>query len=337
MLSDTRPRRRRRAAIRTFALSLFFATALVPTASSASRLDVSGPVSVIPGGSLVTMSVDRIDNLELFGVSGSLRLEYWAFPSPFTGAFQSGYEIATANLGQLEAGYYFYDVSETVPAILPPFGFYCPSLVLTEYTASGYVARDWVNFSCESLGIPSDADLDGYADVVDNCPITFNPDQADSDRDGSGDACDSSTPPIVGFGTVGQGAELFKIAGFRKIVDPMELTIAFSTGAFAAENEDSSLFTGAWVANRRGSKMALALDPSSLAEVEQSLEATFSSFAGEAVDVAIGDYKVLGKVNWKQRTMTITGSFRLRVASSAFGQRNARYRFVVRGPIVQLD
>ena len=83
--------------------------------------------------------------------------------------------------------------------------------------------------------------------------------------------------------------------------------------------------------------MALALDSSSLAEVEQNLAASFSSFAGDAVDVAIDDYRVLGKVNWKQGTITLTGSFRLRVASSAFGQRNARYRFAVRGPFVPLD
>jgi hypothetical protein len=34
-----------------------------------------------------------------------------------------------------------------------------------------------------------DLDLDGYADLTDNCPVTMNPDQADSDADGVGDAC----------------------------------------------------------------------------------------------------------------------------------------------------
>jgi hypothetical protein len=28
------------------------------------------------------------------------------------------------------------------------------------------------------------------ADSVDNCPVVFNPDQADRDRDNLGDACD---------------------------------------------------------------------------------------------------------------------------------------------------
>jgi len=38
-----------------------------------------------------------------------------------------------------------------------------------------------------------DSDNDGIADIYDNCPNNFNPDQADFDGDGIGDVCDSNT------------------------------------------------------------------------------------------------------------------------------------------------
>ena len=43
----------------------------------------------------------------------------------------------------------------------------------------------------------SDADGDGITDAADNCPLSFNPDQADFDLDGIGDVCDDSTGPPV--------------------------------------------------------------------------------------------------------------------------------------------
>ena len=39
-----------------------------------------------------------------------------------------------------------------------------------------------------------DADVDGVTDTLDNCPIVFNPAQADADGDGRGDACENSAP-----------------------------------------------------------------------------------------------------------------------------------------------
>ena len=40
-------------------------------------------------------------------------------------------------------------------------------------------------------GVVQDSDNDGIPDNQDNCPNTYNPDQADSDGDGVGDACDT--------------------------------------------------------------------------------------------------------------------------------------------------
>lgn len=42
------------------------------------------------------------------------------------------------------------------------------------------------------VAVDADTDGDGVPDVQDNCPTTFNPNQADWDNDGTGDVCDDS-------------------------------------------------------------------------------------------------------------------------------------------------
>jgi hypothetical protein len=46
------------------------------------------------------------------------------------------------------------------------------------------------------IGWTDDADDDGVPDASDNCPRGFNPDQADANHDGIGDACDRLVRPL---------------------------------------------------------------------------------------------------------------------------------------------
>lgn len=54
--------------------------------------------------------------------------------------------------------------------------------------------------------LPSDVDLDGVPDAIDNCRTTFNPNQADCDGDGLGDACE--TDPDANANGVPDNCEL---------------------------------------------------------------------------------------------------------------------------------
>ncbi len=58
--------------------------------------------------------------------------------------------------------------------------------------APGGNGSDIGAFEVQQVG---DQDKDGILDSADNCPLTFNPDQADFDNDGIGDRCDPQTGP----------------------------------------------------------------------------------------------------------------------------------------------
>ena len=81
------------------------------------------------------------------------------------------------------------------PIIVEP-EFDCPSLQANIGDncddANPMTENDVVTDDCECVGNPieeSDTDGDGIPDHLDNCPNVYNPDQADGNEDGIGDAC----------------------------------------------------------------------------------------------------------------------------------------------------
>lgn len=51
------------------------------------------------------------------------------------------------------------------------------------------------NFTLDCTKVSVDGDGDGAEDAADNCPVTANPDQADDDGDGIGNACEANGAP----------------------------------------------------------------------------------------------------------------------------------------------
>ncbi len=72
-----------------------------------------------------------------------------------------------------------------------PSGAFIPATLAVGDTVliTGYF-NDEGTLMATSIEIVLDADADGVADSLDNCPLVANPDQFDSDADDIGDACD---------------------------------------------------------------------------------------------------------------------------------------------------
>jgi len=74
-----------------------------------------------------------------------------------------------------------------------------------------------------STGITVDADDDGIADAVDNCPTIANPGQDDADADGIGDACDACTDTDGdGFGNPGYAANTCAVDNCPNVTNPTQ-------------------------------------------------------------------------------------------------------------------
>lgn len=134
--------------LRTFICLLGLAS--VP--AGAADLRFAGATRYQVSGNSVTLTVERITNTTTGGISGTARLELWAFPAPSTGASQTGYRTAILTLAQISGGGSTTGIASSVAYAPPPAGqrwFY--TLYLTEFTGAstsndGYVGRDFVNF-----------------------------------------------------------------------------------------------------------------------------------------------------------------------------------------------
>jgi PKD repeat protein len=116
----------------------------------AQRLDISGIGSYVRVGNLVTLGIDRIDHYinPFYYQSGTLYLQLWTCLTPYNGLQTSlGYKVAEATLDPLSAGYYYSNVSRTVPFFAPPNGTYYMVMVLAESDGYQPLTMDWFNFS----------------------------------------------------------------------------------------------------------------------------------------------------------------------------------------------
>ncbi len=113
---------------------------------------LSGNVGYSIDGACVQISLDRIQNpRDEANRSGSLSLELWALPAPFAGGFFHGHHLAGVEIGSVN-GQSELDLRPIDLAFTqPPAGTWQIVLMLREWTAAGFVTRDFTNFATPFL------------------------------------------------------------------------------------------------------------------------------------------------------------------------------------------
>jgi len=132
-----------------FATGMFVALTLV-SAAHATPITISGTIRYSAPTDTVSLHVDRVDNDSQTDSSGTLRLELWAFATPYSGGDAFGFRLAACTIGTLPAFTYVENVDCSAAHIAPPNGTWIFTVFVTEYTAGpendGFDPRDWVNF-----------------------------------------------------------------------------------------------------------------------------------------------------------------------------------------------
>lgn len=126
-------------------------------------IKLEGIKSYRQDGSQLRINVEKISNYRDLGtVSGSLRMTLWATSTKYGGGTIVGYKLGEVDLGQLNGGYYWSNVSElTTVLTVPPSGDYYVTLTLGEWDGISYKIVHYANFE----------------DYVSTLPLAFtNPD-----------------------------------------------------------------------------------------------------------------------------------------------------------------
>jgi DNA uptake protein ComE-like DNA-binding protein len=128
------------------------ADAPIEVANYSERQWITGPflqgaVGYSVNEGLVTINVEQVCNPRTDGnLSGTLALELWATAEPYVGGAVRGHQLAGVELGTQAGETYRTDVAAQLDFVAPPAGQWQVVLMLREWTAAGYVTRDYRTF-----------------------------------------------------------------------------------------------------------------------------------------------------------------------------------------------
>jgi hypothetical protein len=116
---------------------------------------MTGNVGYRVDGASARISVERVENpREAANRSGTLSLELWALPVPFTGGAFQGHHLAGVEIGPINGQCDLALESIDLAFIPPPPGEWHVVLMLREWTTGGYVTRDFTNFPTRFTSAP---------------------------------------------------------------------------------------------------------------------------------------------------------------------------------------
>jgi DNA uptake protein ComE-like DNA-binding protein len=108
---------------------------------------IRGAVNYRVEGNRVYITVEHIENARnAMNVSGTLAVELWALPKPYEGGAFHGTPLAGVVIGSLTGQTESNLTSFDLPFTRPADGVWHFALMLREWTAAGYITRDYTNF-----------------------------------------------------------------------------------------------------------------------------------------------------------------------------------------------
>ena len=119
-------------------LILFFSLAL-------SAQNLSGSWGYKIDGNYITLYGDKIQNQNNGGTTGTLKVAIWATNYPYNGGTINGYNLYEYQLDPLDAGRYYYDISNTGWCTYPPSGSYSLTILLLEYNGYSFEIVDYLS------------------------------------------------------------------------------------------------------------------------------------------------------------------------------------------------
>jgi hypothetical protein len=118
------------------------------TTSTDSPLSFAGACGCTVEDDRIVINIAEIANhRDLSNLSGTLGIELWAFERAYSGGGFTGIPLCGTSIGELAGQRVLTDCRYDLLFQEPPPGTWSLTLMLREWTAGGYVTRDYVNFT----------------------------------------------------------------------------------------------------------------------------------------------------------------------------------------------